>query len=64
MEGAINRLTYGYKGVIFDGGERAEGFWIKAVHEDGNWAWERWRMSSAAAAYYFAQVALAECHGA
>ena len=60
----LRRLRADYRGVDFQAGELAEGYWIRAVQLDGHWSWERFRMTSPGAVLYFAQVALSEFYGA
>lgn len=64
IDDVLSRLRKGYKGVDFQVGQRSEGYWIRAVELDGHWSWERFRMASPAAVFYFAQVALSEFYGA
>lgn len=64
MDVVLSRLSKKYPDVIFAGGERSEGFWIKAAQQQGTWAWERWRVTSPGACLSFAEVALFEFHGA
>lgn len=60
----LRRLRANYRNVDFTAGQRSEGFWIRAVQLDGNWSWERFRMTSPGALLHFAEVALAEFYGA
>ncbi len=46
------------------GGERHDGFWIRCVCAHGRWQFDRLHFVSTGAAYSFAEVALAEFHGA
>jgi hypothetical protein len=64
IEEALRRLRANYQNVDFTAGELSEGFWIRAVQMNGNWSWERFRMTSPGSMFYFAQVALSEFYGA
>lgn len=64
MPEVLRRLQVRYPNVLLAGDSMAEGYWIRAVSSDGDWAWERFRLASPSAAQYFAEVALTEFAGA
>ena len=64
MTEVVRRLGVKYPDVLITGGERHDGFWIRCVCSHGRWQFDRLHFVSTGAAYSFAEVALAEFHGA
>lgn len=53
------QLATDFPGTTVSGGEEADGFWLRAERNDGQWVWERRRMVSLEFAFEVASKELA-----